>query len=335
MHFRFAILYRYAGIAVFTWIVSWLAAGCVKEDVSGCPGGSYSITFEYVNHVDAEHPDRFYTDVHRVDLYIFDSTGHFVKCITCEGTPFAEDFHIKLELPEGNYTLAAWGNLSDEVVVKPDFVAGQTTLEEGLLSLKAIKNQSINKKLTSVFHAIKEITVDGSTDKTDILSFTKNENQLNLTVKWFEKSGIPCIHSCADGVRIRVVDPKGATYKFDNSVVASGSELIYAPYQTISNDKHNQLLGDLSLMRLIEGEELTLLVERPMDDGSVRELYRANLVNLIREHPYTRVQEDFDRFDYYEIELLLIDDLDGNTDTFMQAAITVTGWKVILQDTGI
>lgn len=335
MHFRFTILYRYAGIAVLAWILSWLAAGCVKEDFSGCPAGSYSIAFEYVNHTDAEHPDRFYTDVHRVDLYIFDSTGHFVKCITSSGTPFAKDFRIKLELPEGNYTLIAWGNLSDEVIIRPTFVSGQTTLEEGQLSLKAITNQSVNKKLTPLFHAIKEITVDGSTDKNDILSFIKNENQLNLTIKWFEKSGIPCIHSCADGVRIRVVDPKGATYKFDNSVVASGSELIYAPYQTIGNDKHNQLTGDFSLMRLIEGEELTLLVERPMDDGSLRELYRTNLVNLIREHPYTRVQQDLDKRDHYEIELSLIDDLDGNTDTFMQAAITVAGWKVILQDTGM
>lgn len=335
MHFKFTILYRYAGVTVLMWMLPWLVVGCVKENFSGCPIGSYSIKFEYVTHTDAEHPDRFRTDIHRVDLYVFDSTGHFVKCITSNGIPFAEEFYIKPELPGGNYTLVVWGNLSDEVIVKPAFVSGQTTFEEGSLSLKPIKNQSVNKKLTSVFHAIKKVTVDNSIDKTDILSFTKNANQLNLTVKWFEKSGIPCIHGCADGVRIRVVDPKGATYKFNNSVVASGSEFIYYPYQIISNDKHNELTEDFSLMRLIEGEELIILVERLMEDGSVKELYRSNLVNLIREHPYTRAQEELDRQDYYEIELSLIDDLDGNTDTFMQVAITVAGWKVILQDTGM
>ena len=335
MHFKFTILYRYAGIAALICMLQWLVAGCVKEDFSDCPTGSYLIKFEYVNHTDTEHSNRFYMDVYRVDLYIFDSTGHFVKCITNSGTPFNEDFYIKPELSEGSYTLVAWGNLSDEVMVKPAFVSGKTTLEEGLLSLKTITNQSVNKKLTPVFHAIKEITVDDSIDKTDILSFTKNENQLRLTVKWFEESGIPCIHGSADGVRIRVVDPKGATYKFDNSVVASGNELIYYPYQTVGNDKHNELTGSFSLMRLIEGEEQTLLVERPMEDGSVRELYRCNLVNLIQEHPYTRAQEDLDQRDFYEIELSLVDDLDGDTDTFMQAAITIAGWKVILQDTGI
>lgn len=335
MHFKFTILYRYAGIAVLLWMLSWLVAGCVKEDFSGCPTGSYTIAFEYVNHTDTEHSNRFCTDVHRIDLYVFDSIGHFVKCITNSEAPFTEDFRIEPELPEGNYTLVAWGNLSDEVIVKPAFVSGKTTIEEGLLSLKAIENQSVDKKLTPVFHAIKEITVDESIDKTDILSLMKNENRLNLTVKWFEQSGIPCIHACADGVRIRMVDPKGATYKFDNSVVASGNELIYYPHQTIINDNHNERAEDFSLMRLIEGEELTLLVERPMEDGSVKELYRSNLVSLIREHPYTRIQEDLDRHDYYEIELSLVDDLGGNTDTFMQAAITVAGWKIILQDTGM
>ncbi len=332
MHFKLTILYRYAGVVVLTWIFSWLVAGCVKEDFSGCPTGSYSIAFEYINHTDAEHPNRFCTDVHRVDLYVFDSTGYFVKCITNSGTPFVEDFHVEPELSEGSYTLVAWGNISDEVIMKPAFVSGKTTLGECLLSLKAIENQSVNKKLTSVFHAIKEVTVDGFTDKTDVLSFTKNENRLNLTVKWFDKSGIPCIHCCADGVRTRVVDPKGATYKFDNTVVASGNELTYYPYQSTNNETQNQLAGVFSLMRLVEGEKLTLLIERSMQDGTIKELYHTDLIGLIQNHPYTRVQSELDRQDVYGIEISLIDDLDGDTDTYMQAAITVAGWKIILQD---
>lgn len=335
MHFNFTILCRYVGIAILTWVSSWLVMGCVKEDFSDCPTGSYSIAFEYVNHTGAEHSNRFCTDVHRVDLYVFDSTGYFVKCITNSGNPFAEDFHIDPELPEGSYTLVAWGNISNEVIVEPAFVSGKTTIEEGLLSLKAIENQSVKKKLTSIFHAIKEVTVDGFTDKTDTLSFTKNENQLNLTVKWFEESGIPCIHRCAVGVRVRVVDPKGATYKFDNSVVASGNELTYYPYQNAGNDTQNQLASVLSLMRLVEGEKLTLLIERLMQDGTIKEIYHTDLIELIRMHPYAHAQSELDRQDVYEIEISLIDDLNSDTDTYMQAAITVAGWKIILQDTGV
>ncbi|WP_294470499.1 FimB/Mfa2 family fimbrial subunit [uncultured Bacteroides sp.] len=335
MHFNFTILYRYVGITVFTWVLSWLVAGCVKEDFSGCPTGAYSIAFEYVNHTDAEHTNRFCRDVHRVDLYVFDSTGHFVKCITTNGAPFDKDFHIEPELPEGGYTLVAWGNISDEVLIKPVFVSGKTTFEEGILSLKAIENQSVNKKLTSVFHAIKEVTVEGAIDKTDILSFTKNENQLNLTVKWFDKSGASCIHRCAEGVRARVVDPKGATYKFDNSVVASGNEMTYYPYQINGNKAGNQLESVFSLMRLVEGEKLTLLIERLMPDGNIKEIHRTDLIELIKMHPYASIQSELERQDVYNIEISLIDDLDGDTDTYMQTAIIIAGWKIILQDTGI
>ena len=50
-------------------------------------------------------------------------------------------------------------------------------------------------------------------------------------------------------------------------------------------------------------------------------------------HPYTRVQSELDRQDVYEVEISLIDDLDGDTDTYMQTAVTVSGWTIILQDT--
>lgn len=68
-------------------------------------------------------------------------------------------------------------------------------------------------------------------------------------------------------------------------------------------------------------------------DGTAKELYRSDLVELIRMHPYTRIQSELDRQDVYEVEISLIDDLDGDTDTYMQTAVTVSGWTIILQDT--
>ncbi len=217
------------------------------------------------------------------------------------------------------------GKLDDEVTLQPAFIAGQTTLEQALLSLNAAEERSVNYKLTPVFHAMKQVEVNNMKEQTEVLSFIKNENHLHLNVKWFENSGIPCIHRCADGVRVRVVDPKGATYKFDNSVVASGNELTYNPYQSTNNGAVNQLANVFSLMRLVEGEKLTLLIERLMQDGTIKELYRSDLIELIRMHPYTRVQSELDRQDVYEVEISLIDDLDGDTDTYMQTAVTVSG----------
>ena len=63
--------------------------------------------------------------------------------------------------------------------------------------------------------------------------------------------------------------------------------------------------------------------------GTAKELYRSDLVELIRMHPYTRIQSELDRQDVYEVEISLIDDLDGDTDTYMQTAVTVSGLSLI------
>ena len=333
MHFKDNhTLYRKRRMMAYIPLLLWLITGCVNEDFSDCPQGSFQAAFEYVHHTDNTCPDRFNIDVQQIDLYVFDATGCFLKCITCKGNPFPIDFRIDPELSAGSYTLVAWGNLSDEVILQPAFIAGQTTLEQALLSLNAAEDRSVNYKLTPVFHAMKQVEVNNMKEQTEVLSFIKNENHLHLNVKWFENSGIPCIHRCADGVRVRVVDPKGATYKFDNPVVASGNELTYNPYQSTNNGAVNQLANVFSLMRLVEGEKLTLLIERLMQDGTIKELYRSDLIELIRMHPYSRVQAELDRQDVYEVEISLIDDLDGDTDTYMQTAITVAGWTIILQD---
>lgn len=327
--------HRRQAVAVCLLSLLWIITGCINEDFSDCPQGEFRVAFEYVHHTDDTHPDRFGIDVQKVDLYMFDAAGYYMKCITRENSPFPENFYITPLLPAGDYTLVAWGNLTDRVTLQPAFVSGQTTLEQAMLSLNSDENRIVNHNLTPVFHAIKQVTVDETIDRTEVLSLIKNENQLNLKVKWFEKSGIPCIHRCAEGVHIRVVDPKGATYKFDNSVIASGNELIYYPYQSNTNEEWNELTGMFSLMRLVEGEKLTLLIERPMPDGTIKELYRTDLIELFRKHPYTRTQSELDRQDVYEVEISLTDDLDNGTGTFMQAAITIDQWTIVLQDTEI
>ena len=227
MHSTF---YRKRRMVAYISMLLWLITGCVNEDFSDCPQGSFQVAFEYVHHTDNTCPDRFNIDVQQIDLYVFDAAGCFLKCITRKGTPFPKEFRIDPELSAGSYTLVAWGNLTDEVTLQPAFIAGQTTLEQALLSLNAAEDRSVNHRLTPVFHAMKQVEVNDVKEHTEVLSLIKNENHLHLNVKWFEKSGIPCIHRCADGVRVRVLDPKGATYKFDNSVVASGNELTYYPY---------------------------------------------------------------------------------------------------------
>lgn len=310
----------------------WSITGCTQEKLSDCPPtGTYSVAFEYVNHTDTDHPDRFLTDVQRIDLYAFDASGLFVKCITRTGNPFPEKFRIDPEVPDGAYTLVAWGNLTDEMTPNPDFIAGKTSLQEALLTLERDDAQGVMHELTPLFHALKQVTVNYPARRTDVLSLTKNTKCLNLQVQWFDDDS-PCTHNCAEGVYARIMAPDGGILKFDNSVVAPGNDLIYNYHQHVTNPEKNTLSETFSLMRLTEGQPLTLVVERRQSDGTARELYRADLLrDLILKHPYSRSQADLDKQDTYDVQLRFDDD----QDTYMQTAVTVAGWTIVLQDSGI
>lgn len=314
----------------------WSITGCTKEKLSDCPpSGRYAVVFEYVNHTDALEPDRFTTDVRQIDLYAFDASDRFVKTIVRTGDPFPEDFRIEPELPAGDYTLVAWGNRTDEMVQSPDFTAGKTTLQEAMLTLARDQEQCIRHQLTPLFHASKRVTVDYSADRTDILPMTRNTKRLNLRIQWFDDEQ-PCAHGCAEGVRARILDPDGGILKFDNSVVASGTELTYYSHRHATNQDANSLEETFSLLRLTEEKTLTLVVERVNPDGTAEELYRADLVkDLILKHPNSRSQADLDKQDTYDVELRFDDTTPDGNDTYMQTAITVAGWTIILQDAGI
>ena len=177
MHSTF---YRKRRMVAYISMLLWLITGCVNEDFSDCPQGSFQVAFEYVHHTDNTCPDRFNIDVQQIDLYVFDAAGCFLKCITRKGTPFPKEFRIDPELSAGSYTLVAWGNLTDEVTLQPAFIAGQTTLEQALLSLNAAEDRSVNHRLTPVFHAMKQVEVNDVKEHTEVLSLIKNENHLHL-----------------------------------------------------------------------------------------------------------------------------------------------------------
>ena len=91
MHSTF---YRKRRMVAYISMLLWLITGCVNEDFSDCPQGSFQVAFEYVHHTDNICPDRFNIDVQQIDLYVFDAAGCFLKCITRKGTPFPKDFRI-------------------------------------------------------------------------------------------------------------------------------------------------------------------------------------------------------------------------------------------------
>lgn len=336
-HFTYSPVVRLLTMAV---CAALLLPACIKEDLSGClPENDFFIKFSYTFHTHEGEADRFSTDLKQLDLFVFDSDSRFVKHIEAKGDPFPSDFRINPELPEGKYTVVAWGNLTEQLNVTPEFIAGQTTLEQARIALRRQKSDSVNYVLTPYFHASKEINVVYGTQTTEVLSLIKNTNQVNVKVAWYEKDGSPCLSDCARGAQISILSSHGGTYKFDNTLAASSDSLLYHPYQTLlPEEPANRMNTSFSLMRLEEGHPFPIVVERRLEDGTLKELFRGDLLtDFILRHPSVRSQTELDRQDLYEIELQLVNDMDdpnppSDDKTHMLAAITVEGWRVVLQE---
>lgn len=332
-----------------------LQAGCISEDTGVCPPPDvpsvpvppppvpsapavYRIAFEYTNHA-GEPADRFCADVSRMDLFVFDDRARFVKCVSRTGAPFPAGFCIEPELPAGRYTLVAWGNLSDDVTVSPRLVEGVTTLGEATVALAREGNYRDSEMKYPLFHAIREAQVDTTADRTDLLPLIKDCKRIRVTVKWVDTGNddeeMPCSHRPAGNVRVRIADPKGAALYFDNAVAPSGGELVFGSILNEVNREGNALSSSFCLMRLVKGEKLALLVERQEAGGVPEVLYQADLVELITSHPSAGTQELLDRLDTFDnIEVKLKDDA-VRGDTYMQTAVTIENWTIVVQDAHI
>ena len=73
----------------------------------------YDIRFKYDYNI--KYADAFANEVNSLALYIFDEDGILIeKVVTTDKEELSkEDFHIRLELPAGCYTLLAWGGLGE------------------------------------------------------------------------------------------------------------------------------------------------------------------------------------------------------------------------------
>lgn len=93
--------------------------GCIKEDFSDCPppvdpippveetDGLLKLQLSYTMHNQKENGvyiDRFYQEVHKADVFVFDQNGTFVTRATDHGIVPADSTYTRtMKLPAGTY----------------------------------------------------------------------------------------------------------------------------------------------------------------------------------------------------------------------------------------
>ena len=84
------------------------AVSCTREDWSDCDP-LLQIGFSFTRNPSGT--ERFYDELTRLDVFIFDAQGRFVKSISDSRTRFPDGYVMETELPgEGTYSIVTVGN---------------------------------------------------------------------------------------------------------------------------------------------------------------------------------------------------------------------------------
>ena len=310
--------------------------GCIKDDLSDCPisvepepeptTGIFRLALTYTMHNTQEngtYVDLFNQQVRKVDVFVFDESGQFVKQITEEASPiFAENYTKDIELPGGNYQFVVWGNHYENETVH-NYTDAVTLLEEGRMTLLQTlsRGAEIGMLTDSLFHGCtsQTVTVENGKEQTVPIDLMKNRNDVRVIVRWRGKGMTEgyCTHpEHAQNITATLID-NNAVYDFMNNVVEK-QEVTYQPgrfpewynpffhgkMDVYPTEQEHVYVADFSELRLMKDNADARLVIRNADDEIVYEHALTGPNGLITRLEEYQTQEALDREDRYLIELL-------------------------------
>ena len=302
----------------------------------------YDIRFKYDYNI--KYADAFANEVNSLALYIFDEDDILIeKIVTTDKEELSkEDFHIRLELPAGCYTLLAWGGLGEEESfdMLADEEIGRTRIEELQVRMhRAYDDEGraySDKDLAPLFHGIMELDVvsePGTYKKT--MSLMKNTNVVRIVLN--EMSG----HAMdSKNFTFEITDHNGL-YDYDNTRLDDEAitykpwyiEEIYADFDESStrSTNINTVLAELTIGRMMATESPILRVLNSQTGEQILRLPLAEYMLLIKGNYHKAMgdQEYLDRQDEYSLTLFL------DEGKWMSTQIVINGWRVVINDTGL
>lgn len=331
--------------------ISLGSCDAVYEDEGDCRS-TYRVKFIY--DLNLKWADAFPSEVHSVNLYIFDENGLFVKEYAESGEKLSQpgfciEFDDKTVSP-GNYTLLAWC-LNDDTKAGASFtiptpVPGETSLEEMTCTLNTLSNAAYHEysdtRLAFLYHGMLKVELpdahDGLTyDYTVYL--TKDTNHIRIILQ--ELSGED-IDASEFEMKIEAANGRLA---YNNRLLPVNPIVTYLPWSLISDQMalgdngvltyNYGVIGDLSSSRMMasQRDEFFLTVTRK-DSGetviaNVPVIQYALLAKDYYEVAYGHVmtdQEFLDREDEYVMTFFLYNG------KWLDGSILINSWRVVIHD---
>ena len=338
---------------LFAAAVAGLTSCNFIYDEEGDCRNIYRVNFVYDKNL--KWADAFPSEVHSVNLYIFDEDGLFVKEFTESGDRlsrpgFCFEFDDETVLP-GKYTLLAWCVNDDYTRTSDAFtipvpVQGVTSLEEMTCSLNTLSNEQYlnysKKQLPFLYHGMTEVEFyDGKRgivyDYT--VSLTKDTNHIRIILQELSGDDID-----ASNFEMRI-DAANGNLAYDNLLLTDNPLITYLPW-SLTSDKmvlgdngslvyNYGLIGDLSTSRLMismsDNFFLTLIRKDTGEEiiANIPVIQYALLAKEYYEEAYGHKmtdQEFLDREDEYVMTFFLYDG------KWLDSSILINSWRIVLHD---
>ena len=344
---------------------------CVTNNLDDCPDSvRYAIAFEYTLHTETSNRmtkglyDRFYDDVDKMYIYVFDAaTGICVLADTALLAPFKNDFTYPLPLSTGRYDIITWGwgrnpgdhSLRMSTAVVPTVVPGTTSINDARLQLEAA---TISGKLERIFYSERrDLEITAFMSRIDTLPLMNISNMIRVVIPDARTAKMQ------DEISISITGDDGA-YRFNSTSAAKAGSydgvgyfrsgfnspdidavrgnVVYLPFRTYRTDsilladpiyrgapyqgtgRDSMLIVEMSSLRLVQDNPNMVLVVNW--DG---DLFKFSLIDLLRTATSSSVQYDLDRYHRWEISYEV-------SSTYATASVSVIDWhrKLTSSDIG-
>jgi hypothetical protein len=259
-------------------------------------------------------------DIKRMDLYIFDENGLFVKKITDESPTMSLDYYMTIpELKSGKYKFVAWGNLQNRYNISSnELIPDKTSMEELQVYLNGIVDKMVDESSTSLpllfyaTHKEKELEVNAMADQKFQLDMVQDTYTINVKIVGLDEETLK-----SNAFRLEIYD-NNDKYKFDNDFVQSD----FFTYSSPCIQANDTLSSALAVMRLADDRKPIL---RVVNTQTRESLVETDLVKLLLALSDLGAKIDFSY--QYEFNIKYVLDT-----AFAIVAIEINGWTWIPED---
>lgn len=314
MKYIYSFVVRCAALA----IIVALSASCTKENGwLECPP-YLRLMFEYTHNPD--EVDYFSRDVNDVLLCFFDANGDhaYTHKYATSAMKNGNMLDLDLNLPDGTYTVVAWGNADESEFT----FSGTSAFSTMCLDINCDANGEVCGNSCDLFHGTATVVLSKGTTEQQTIAMIRNTNDVTVLV-----NGLSTSHNLtrATEYSFRVKGTNGSLGA-DNTSLASSSTTYVPTYSDVTVDGADYLQTAFKTMRIQTTSDLTLDMSK---DGTVAN--SDNLVSLIMTN-FSHISTDSDFDKYYEYTFVY--DYDSDDDTYTLVKIEVGDWTAVINSGG-